>query len=75
MEEFTVALAGALSGDGLALLPDVLVCNRLARGELVQFCDITVNPGYAYHMVHAPNALRRPILAELIGWLKVEAAG
>ncbi len=73
MEEFTVALAGALSGEGLALIPDVLVRDRLARGELVQFCDIAVKPGYAYHICHAPNALRRSILAELIAWLKEEA--
>ena len=73
MEEFTVAIAGALAGEGLALAPDVLVRDRLARGELVQFSDITVKPGYAYHIVHAPNAARRPILVELIAWLKDEA--
>ena len=40
----------------------------------MQFCDTTVKPGYAYHICHAPNALRRSILAELIAWLKEEAA-
>lgn len=74
MEEFTVALAGALSGEGLALSPDLLVRDRLARGDLVQFSPVTVKPGYAYHIVHAPNALRRPILAELIAWLREEAS-
>jgi hypothetical protein len=39
----------------------------------VQFSDITVKPGYAYHIVHAPNAARRPILVDLIAWLKDEA--
>jgi len=73
MEEFTVAIAGALADEGLALAPDVLVRDRLARGELVQFSDITVKPGYAYHIVQAPNAARRPILVELIAWLKDEA--
>ena len=73
MEEFTVAISGALAGEGLALAPDVLVRDRLARGELVQFSDITVKPGYAYHIVHAPNAARRPILVDLIAWLKDEA--
>ena len=65
MEEFTVAISGALAGEGLALAPDVRVRDRLARGELVQFSDITVKPGYAYHIVHAPNAARRPILVDL----------
>jgi LysR family glycine cleavage system transcriptional activator len=73
MEEFSVALAGALTGAGLALVPDVLVKDRLARGELVQFSPITVKTGYAYHVAHAPNALRRGIIREVINWLREEA--
>jgi LysR family glycine cleavage system transcriptional activator len=73
MEEFSVALAGALAGAGLALSPDVLVKDRLARGELVQFSPVTVKTGYAYHVCHAPNALRRPIIRNVINWLREEA--
>jgi len=75
MEEFSVAIAGALAGEGLVLSPDVLVCDRLARGELVQFSPVTVKTGYAYHIVHAPNALRRPIVRDVINWLREEAGG
>lgn len=73
MEEFTVALAGAVAGEGLALSPDVLVRDRIARSELVQFSPVTIATGYAYHVVHTPNALRRPIIAELVAWLRQEA--
>jgi len=73
MEEFTVALAGVMSGEGLALSPDVLVMDRLARGDVVQFSPVTVKTGYAYHIVHAPNAPRRPVIAEVIAWLKEQA--
>ncbi len=75
MEEFSVAIAGALTGAGLALVPDILVKDRLARGELVQFSSVTVKTGYAYHVVHAPNALRRPVVRDVIAWLHDEAAG
>ena len=75
MEEFSVAIAGALTGAGLALVPDILVKDRLARGELVQFSSVTVKTGYAYHVVHAPNALRRPVVRDVIAWLRDEAAG
>ena len=74
MEEFSVAIAGALAGAGLALIPDILVKDRLARGELVQFSPVTVKTGYAYHVVHAPNALRRPVVRDVIAWLREEAA-
>lgn len=74
MEEFTVAIAGALQGEGLALSPDLLVADRLKRGELVQFSPVTVRTGYGYHIVHTAAALRRPVIAEFIAWLREEAA-
>lgn len=72
MEEFSIAIAGALTGAGLALVPYILVKDRLARGELVQFSSVTVKTGYAYHVVHAPNALRRPVVRDVIAWLRDE---
>jgi DNA-binding transcriptional LysR family regulator len=74
MEEFSVALAGALAGEGLALAPDVLVKDRLSRGELVQFSPVTVKTGYAYHVAHTSSALRRAVVRDVIAWLREEAA-
>jgi DNA-binding transcriptional LysR family regulator len=74
MEEFTVAIAGAMAGEGLALSPDILVMDRVRRGELVQFSPVTVRTGYAYHAVHTASALRRPYVPQVIAWLREEAA-
>jgi LysR family transcriptional regulator, glycine cleavage system transcriptional activator len=74
MEEFTVAISGALAGEGLALSPDILVIDRIRRGELVQFSPVTVRTGYCYHVVHTTAALRRPFVPQVIAWLREEAA-
>lgn len=74
MEEFTVAISGALAGEGLALSPDILVMDRIRRGELVQFSPVTVRTGYCYHVVHTTAALRRPFVSQVIAWLREEAA-
>lgn len=74
MEEFTVAIAGALAGEGLALSPDVLVMDRIRRGELVQFSPVSARTGYCYHIVHTTAALRRPFVPQVIAWLRDEAA-
>lgn len=73
MEEFSVAVAGALAGEGLTLSPDILVMDRVQRGELVQFSPVTVRTGYCYHIVHTAAALRRPFVPQIIAWLREEA--
>lgn len=75
MEEFTVAISGALAGEGLALSPDILVMDRIRRGELVQFSPTSVRTGYCYHVVHTTAALRRPFVTQVIAWLREEAGG
>src|SRR5689334_5613091 len=42
IEEFTVAVTAVLLGEGLALLPDILVRDRIKRGELVMFSPVKV---------------------------------
>ncbi len=74
MEEFTVAISGALAGEGLALSPDILVMDRVRRGELVQFSPVTARTGYCFHAVHTTAALRRPFVPQVIAWLREEAA-
>ncbi len=75
IEEFQVALTAALAGQGLALLPEVLVRDRLKRGELVTFSSARVKTEYNFFIVHTPHAHRRPVVPQVIEWLKREAMG
>lgn len=74
IEEFQVALTAALASQGLALLPEVLVRDRIKRGELVSFSPARVKTEYNFFIVHTPNAPRRPVVPRVIEWLKAEAA-
>jgi len=75
IEEFQVALMAALAHQGLALLPEILVRDRMRRGELVTFSAARVKTDYNFYIVHTPNAHRRPIVPDVIAWLKSEASG
>lgn len=71
MEDFVVALHAVLSGYGVALLPDLLVRKHLAEGRLKRFSDIDVTWGWTYHIAHVAGAERRPIVKEVLDWLKM----
>jgi LysR family glycine cleavage system transcriptional activator len=73
IEEFQVALTAALASQGLALLPEILVRDRIKRGELVTFSPARVKTEYNFFVVHTPNAPRRPVVPRVIEWLKSEA--
>jgi LysR family glycine cleavage system transcriptional activator len=75
IEEFQVALMAALAHQGLALLPEILVRDRISRGELVTFSPARVKTDYNFYIVHTPNAHRRPMVPDVIAWLKSEASG
>jgi LysR family glycine cleavage system transcriptional activator len=73
IEEFQVALTAALASQGLALLPEILVRDRIKSGELVTFSPARVKTEYNFFIVHTPNAPRRPVVPRVIEWLKNEA--
>ncbi len=73
IEEFQVALTAALASQGLALLPELLVRDRIKRGELVIFSSARVKTEYNFFIVHTPNAPRRPVVPRVIEWIKAEA--
>jgi LysR family glycine cleavage system transcriptional activator len=74
IEEFQVALTAALANQGLALLPEILVRDRIRRGELVTFSPARVKTEYNFFIVHTPNAPRRPVVPRVVEWIKAEAA-
>lgn len=75
IEEFQVALMAVVAHQGLGLLPEILVRDRIRKGELVTFSSGRVKTDYNFHIVHTPNAHRRPVVPDVVAWLKAEAAG
>lgn len=73
MEHFLVALRAAMTGFGLALLPEVIVSDRLARGELVQIGDGVAWP-HAFHMAHTPEARRLDRTRQVMHWIQEQVA-
>lgn len=74
VEDFLVALRAAISGQALALLPQILVREYIDRNELVAFSGQLLRWPQTYHIVHAPNADGKAITADVIAWLEAEAA-
>ena len=74
IEDFIVVIAAVVAGQGLALLPEILVREHLADGRMVTFSETAIDWDHTYHIVHAPNAERRPIVRDVIAWLKRETA-
>ena len=74
IEDFIVAIAAVVAGQGLALLPEILAREHLADGRMVKFSETEIDWDQTYHIAHAPNAERRPIVREVINWLKRETA-
>jgi DNA-binding transcriptional LysR family regulator len=76
LELFSMTIAAAVHGMGLALVPRLLVTDELARGDLVVACDQALSSHRAYYLVwpervDSPSAtslfldwLRRAIVAE-----------
>jgi LysR family glycine cleavage system transcriptional activator len=75
IEDFLVALRAVFTGEGVALMPELLVRDHLAAGELVEFSNVRAPTEYTYHIAHAPSAERRESVRDVIEWLKGEAAG
>ena len=74
VEDFLVCARAVVSGMGLAMMPEVLVRDHVRRGELVVFSKSQVKTDYSFYLCHTVAAARRPIVQDVIAWLKAEAA-
>ena len=74
IEDFVVAIGAALSGQGLALIPEILVREYIKSGKLVAFCPDRITWDQTYYITHAPNAERNPIIRDVINWLHEQVA-
>lgn len=73
MEDFFVAMKSVMEGHCLGLMPAILVRPHLAEKRLRTFSDVHIDHPRTYHIVHRANAEHRPIVRDVIAWLRKEA--
>ena len=74
LDQFAMVAQAAIAGLGLALLPDFLIEEELARGTLVAALDRPLRSEGAYWLVWPVDRADHPPLAAFRGWLVGEAA-
>ncbi len=68
-ELFSMTVAAAVQGMGLALVPRLLITHELARGELVVACDRPLANQRAYYLVWPDGTASNPSLEPFRHWL------
>ncbi len=68
-ELFSMTVAAAVFGMGVALVPRLLIEQELAAGQLVQACDHVLAPERAYYLVTPEHDAGKPALADFLAWL------
>jgi LysR family glycine cleavage system transcriptional activator len=68
-----LAIAAAIDGLGVALVPRPMVSTELADGRLVTPFDIGILTSASYHMVTLPGVAALPAVAAFTAWLRQEA--
>lgn len=74
IEDFLVAIKALTGGQGLGLLPHLLVQDLLALGELVQFSEIPLEIDHTFHIAHTSASVRRPFVQTVVSWLQSSLA-
>jgi LysR family transcriptional regulator, glycine cleavage system transcriptional activator len=74
IEDFLVAIKAVSLGQGLALLPQILVRDQIDAGELVEFSKTPLLVEHTYHIAHTTASVRRPYVQNVVTWLQKEAA-
>jgi len=74
IEDTLVAVEATLSGQGIALLPEVIARHKIETGKLTTFSDQRLPWNKTYFVTHTPNADRSPVVRDVIAWIKKEVA-
>ena len=74
IEDFLVAIKAAVLGQGLALVPCILVQDELNSGALVEFSPTRLDVDHTYHIAHTTASTRRPYVQQVVDWLKTSLA-
>ena len=73
-EVFSMTVAAAVHGMGVALVPRLLIAPELASGQLVQACAHALMGERAYYLVTPEHRDIKPALQRLQAWLEQQAA-
>jgi DNA-binding transcriptional LysR family regulator len=73
LDQFATAAQAAISGLGLALLPEFLIEEELARGDLVKALDRPMQSSEQYYLAWLANRSAYPPLAAFRRWIVQEA--
>jgi len=68
-EQFSMTVAAAVHGMGLALVPRLLIADELARAELVVACDRPLSSQRAYYLVWPDGRDNPPATQTFLDWL------
>ena len=74
-DQFATAAQAAISGLGLALLPEFLIQDELARGDLVRALDLPMQSTEQYYLAWPANRSAYPPLVAFRQWIVREAEG
>ncbi len=72
MEDFVVAIEAVRVDEGVALLPEILVRQHLANGEMTLFSPVMAEWNATYYTAHVPGAERQPHIRRVLDWLRKE---
>lgn len=72
-EDDYLLIRAAISGQGLALVPEAYAREEINEGRLVQVLDKPWPARFAYYVVTRPGARKRPEVQAFIDWIHQEA--
>lgn len=73
-EDDYLLIRAAISGQGIALVPEAYAREEIKEGRLVQVLDKPWPARFAYYIVTRPGANKRPEVEAFIAWIRNEAA-
>ena len=74
IEDFLVAIRAITLGQGIALLPRILVQDLIDQGELALFSDVLLPVDHTYHLAHTAASVRRQHVQTVVDWLRASLA-
>lgn len=72
IQDTLVAMEATLSGQGLALLPEIIARHNIRNGNLAVLSNQYLPWKKTYFITHKPNATQSAVVKNVISWIKKE---